>query len=193
MSSLLVSTGQLAGSGSLQNTSKRAADTGVLLTNMVFNPPSSPRVLDSIARMNYLHNRHRRAGKIANDDMLYTLSLFALEPIRWTDRDEWRTLTDLERCALGTYWKYIGEAMEISFSVLEGNEHEWQDGLVWLEDMERWSVAYQAREMVPAKSNHTLAVATFELALFKLPSFLHGVGRGFASAMIEPQLRKAMM
>jgi len=193
VSSLLVSTGHLAGSGSLKSTSKRAADTGVLLTNMVFNPPSSRRALDAIARMNYLHNRHRHAGTIANDDMLYTLSLFALEPIRWTARDEWRALTDLERCALGTYWRYIGEAMEISFSVLEGSEHGWQDGLAWLEDMERWSVAYQASEMVPAKSNHTLAAATFEMALFKLPSFLHGIGRGFASATIEPQLRKAMM
>jgi len=94
---------------------------------------------------------------------------------------------------LGTYWRYIGEAMEISFSALESNEYGWQDGLAWLEDLERWSVGYQAREMVPAKSNHTLALATFELALFKLPRVLHGFGRGFASALIEPQLRKAMM
>jgi len=32
--------------------------------------------------------------------MLYTLSLFALEPIRWVNRYEWREMTPMEVCAM---------------------------------------------------------------------------------------------
>ena len=43
---------------------------------------------------------YRKANLISNDDMLYTLGLFALEPIRWISMYEWRSLTDMERCAM---------------------------------------------------------------------------------------------
>lgn len=49
--------------------------------------------------MNYLHSRYQKAGKISNDDMLYTLSLFVLEVERWVGLYEWRSLTPLEICA----------------------------------------------------------------------------------------------
>lgn len=50
--------------------------------------------------MNYLHGRYQKAGKISNDDMLYTLSLFVLEVERWTREYDWRPLTQMEICAL---------------------------------------------------------------------------------------------
>jgi hypothetical protein len=50
--------------------------------------------------MNYLHSRYQKAGKISNDDMLYTLSLFVLEVKRWVGLYEWRSLTPLEICAM---------------------------------------------------------------------------------------------
>lgn len=50
--------------------------------------------------------------------MLYTLSLFVTEPIRFIDAYEWRSLTELEKCALGTYWKSVGDAMGISYEPL---------------------------------------------------------------------------
>ncbi|KAF2185019.1 hypothetical protein K469DRAFT_726903 [Zopfia rhizophila CBS 207.26] len=93
ISSLLVSTGQLSDT---KTVSKRTADT-------------------ALSRMNYLHSKYQKAGKISNDDMLYTLSLFALEPIRWIYLYEWRRLTDLERCACGTFWKTMGNDMHVSF------------------------------------------------------------------------------
>ncbi|KAJ5732693.1 hypothetical protein N7493_004174 [Penicillium malachiteum] len=82
ISKLLVATGELANPNS---SSKRAADTGVLLTEIVLTKPNSSRNLDAIARMNWLHDRYRRAGKIKDGDMLHTLSLFVLEPVRWTE------------------------------------------------------------------------------------------------------------
>ena len=43
---------------------------------------------------------YQKQGLISNDDLLYTLALFAIEPWRWIDQFEWRTLTDMEVCAL---------------------------------------------------------------------------------------------
>jgi len=54
ISSLLISTGQLSDS---TTASKRAADTGVVITEIVLNDPTSPRAIDATARMNYLHTR----------------------------------------------------------------------------------------------------------------------------------------
>jgi hypothetical protein len=62
--------------------------------------PSSERVCSAIALMNYLHSWYQKAGKISNDDLLYTLSLFVLEVERWVRLYDWRTLTPLEMCAL---------------------------------------------------------------------------------------------
>ncbi|KAJ5707047.1 hypothetical protein N7488_006848 [Penicillium malachiteum] len=111
------------------SSSKRAADTGVLLTEIVLNKPNSTRNLDTIARMNWLHDRYRRAGKIKDETMLYTLSLFVLEPIRWTNRFEWRSLLDIERCALAVYWRSLCEAMDISYEVLPSAKSGWRDDL----------------------------------------------------------------
>ncbi len=61
--------------------------------------------------MNYIHSGYQRAGKISNEDLLYTLSVFITEPISWIAKYEWRELTDMEICAIGTFWKSIGDSM----------------------------------------------------------------------------------
>jgi hypothetical protein len=43
---------------------------------------------------------YQKKNLISNDDMLYTLSLFVLEPVRWVKRYEWREMTEMEICAL---------------------------------------------------------------------------------------------
>jgi hypothetical protein len=50
--------------------------------------------------MNYLHGMYQKSGKISNDDMLYTMSLFVIEVDRWIKNYEWRSLTEMELCAL---------------------------------------------------------------------------------------------
>ena len=189
ISKLLVATGQLSDS---ETASKRAADTGVVITEVVLNKPDSERAISGIALMNYLHGRYIKAGKISNDDMLYTLSLFVLEPIRWTAKYEWRGVTDFERCAMGVYWKDLGEAMKILYDTLPSAGQGWRDGLHWLEELEAWSLAYETRNMVPADTNATLARGTFDIALFNVPSILKPYGFTIASSLLEPRLQKAM-
>lgn len=141
--------------------------------------------------MNYLHNSYRRAGKISNDDMLYTLSLFALEQVRWTKRYEWRSLSDVEVCALGVLWKDIGDSMEITYERLESDD--WADGLQWMDEMEAWSMEYEAKHMLPADSNRELAAGSREHLLAATPGFMKPVMRKLVAALMQDRLRIAMM
>ena len=193
VSALLVATGQLA---DVETASKRIADTGVLLLEFALNEPTSERserTIQAIARMNLLHAPYRKAGKISNDDMLYTLSLFALEPARWVKRYEWRELTELELCACGTYWKHMGDAMQISYTNLPSSAAGWQDGLHFLYEVEAWSADYGQAHMVPALTNKQLADSHLEILCVNSPTRLLGPCKKIASVLLGEQLRKAMM
>jgi hypothetical protein len=190
VSSLLVATGQLASS---ETASKRTADTGVLLLEFALNKPSSERTIKAISRMNYLHARYQKSGKIKNFDMLYTLSLFALEPIKWITNYEWRDMTAIERCASGTFWKAMGDAMTISFDELPSSQTGWRDGLHWLAEIEVWSLRYEAANMVPASANNRLAEAHLDVLFINVPSWLNQVGTKVVSVLVGERLQKAMM
>jgi hypothetical protein len=97
ISKLLCETQQL---GKVEYAGRRYADTGILIIEFMGHSPTSERTNAALARMNYLHGRYQKAGKISNDDMLYTLSLFILEVDRWVGMYEWRSLTPLEVCAM---------------------------------------------------------------------------------------------
>lgn len=142
--------------------------------------------------MNYLHDRYRKAGKISDKDMLYTLSLFTLEPIRWTHAYEWRPLTDLERCALATFWKDLGDKMEIQYSVLPSSKIGWKDALHWLEELDAWSLEYEAIHMRPADSNARLAAGTMDILLYSVPMKLRGMAEAFVAVLLGERLRSAM-
>lgn len=190
MSSLLVATGHLA---DVETASKRIADTGVLLLEFALNEPTSERAIQAIARMNFLHVGYRKAGKILNDDMLYTLSLFTLEPARWVKMYEWRELTELELCACGTYWKNMGDAMQISYTDLPSCPAGWQDGLHFLNEIAAWSLRYEQAHMVPALTNKQLADSHFEILCLNVPTSLLAPCKKIFSLLLGERLQRAMM
>jgi hypothetical protein len=68
--------------------------------------PRSKRILKALARMNYIHSKYQKAGKISQDDLLYTLSVFVTEPITWVGKYEWRSMTEIgEMC----FWYILEE------------------------------------------------------------------------------------
>ncbi|KAI9725360.1 MAG: hypothetical protein M1828_003210 [Chrysothrix sp. TS-e1954] len=188
VSSLLVSTGELSSSA---NASKRTADTGVLLFEFALNNPYSDRAIKAITRMNYLHENYIKAGKITNSSLLYTLSVFALEPLRWVSRYEWRQLSDVEICASGTYWKAIGDAMKISY-----DEHppleDCASGLQWITEIRAWSEEYERQHMVPADTNSQLANAHLDVIFVNLPPVISTLGKRVVSVLVGERLRVAM-
>lgn len=149
-------------------------------------------MFDSIARMNFLHNRYRRKGQISDEDMLYTLSLFALEPSRWTSRMDWRPFSDVELCAEGVLWRDIGESMEIPYGALEGYEAG-DDALVWLKALERWSLAYERKMAVPDERNRKVALGTLDILLTNVPVVARGFFTGVISAVLDQRTRTGMM
>ncbi|GAO15346.1 uncharacterized protein UV8b_07095 [Ustilaginoidea virens] len=189
ISRLLVATGELSRKSTA---SKRAADTGVLVTEIVFCAPGTDRSVSAIARMNWIHDRYRKSGAIRDDDMLYTLGLFALEPIRWVQRFEWRALTDLERCAIAVCWKKLGDVMGISYSPLPSGARGWQNGLEWLEELETWSKQYEIQHMTPSTSNTALAISALNVVLTNVPRMVKPVAAQFAVASFSPRLRTAL-
>jgi hypothetical protein len=72
---LLVATAQLTAT---ENVGKRYADTTVLAAGIYGNGPTDFRTLEAFRRLNYLHGLYIKQGRITNDDLLYTLSLFLL-------------------------------------------------------------------------------------------------------------------
>ncbi|KAF2094830.1 hypothetical protein NA57DRAFT_46130 [Rhizodiscina lignyota] len=190
ISKLLVATKQLS---SRAHATKRYADTEMLLGEFTTQKAGSERSNAALARLNYIHGVYQKKGQITNDDMLYTLSMFALEPKRWIARYEWREVTPLELCAFGTEWKEIGDAMNISYEPLPSYEKGWKDGLHWVEELDEWASAYEERCMVPNKWNHQTAEETTAMLLYTVPEWVKPIGRNLVSTLMDDRLRKAMM
>lgn len=188
ISGLLMHTKQLS---TKAHSSKRMTDTSVLMLEVIKNAPGSKRATEALARTNFLHGLY--GGKISNEDLLYTLSLFLLEPVRWINRHEWRELTDVEVAAMGLFWMKVGEGMKIDYDVLPGAKSDWKDGLQFTGELEKWSDEYEERNMVPAESNKETADHTTALLLYAVPDAFKDAGRKVVSALMDSRLRKAML
>ncbi|CAK7226888.1 hypothetical protein SBRCBS47491_006381 [Sporothrix bragantina] len=169
---------------------KRAADTIVILTEMMVNPPTSPRSLQALARMNYLHSKYMAAGQIRNGDLLYTLAACITEPIRFIGKYEWRQLTDVEKCALGVFWRGIGEGMGISYEDVARNG-KWKDGLEFVDDLTAWAQAYEREEMRPHAVNIPPARRFSALLLLMVPPFLRPFALEALTVLMPDRVREA--
>ncbi|CAF0802559.1 unnamed protein product [Adineta ricciae] len=175
ISRLLVQTDQLA---RLEVAGRRAEDTGVLLSECFENDLDSPRARMATARINYLHNLYR--GRISNDDMLYTLSLFVLEPCRWAVKYDWRPLAPVEGEARVFFWRELGARMGIENIPLT------------LKDLETWSVNYEIQHMTYSKDNQICGEATIELLLSIYPNCMRKLVRKVFISLVDERLRLAM-
>jgi len=191
VSRLLVSTGELSNHETI---SKRISDTGVLVLEFCLNRPSSQRSMEAVARMNSLHEQYIQRKEISQADMLYTLSLFALEPIRFVEKYEWRPMNDLEQCASGTFWKAMGEEMNLDYSkVVPRFEGSFTDGLDFLDALEKWSLNYEAQRMRPTESNWKVANGQMSALISGLPSPMKTVVYWIVTVLAGERLRKAIM
>ncbi|TPX07452.1 uncharacterized protein E0L32_002078 [Thyridium curvatum] len=158
------------------------------------NPPTSPRCLKAIARMNYLHSTYKAAGRISNADFLYTLAVCIMEPIRFMRLYEWRPLNDMEACAIGTFWKSIGDAMQIEYKgYLSRAETGWRDGLDFAEDITAWAKGYEVECMKPAVSNTKPAEQLVELLLFHYPAVMKPFLLEVLTVLMGDRVREAFL
>ncbi|KAF8896926.1 hypothetical protein CPB85DRAFT_203349 [Mucidula mucida] len=190
ISQILADTKQMCG----PMATKRYMDTKILIASWTlcplsgispFNPPTSrageidPRANIAIARTNYLHGQY----PIKNDDMLYTLSLFVTEPIRFAHEYGWRDLSELECQATFMFWREIGLRMKI-----EGIP----DTLAAFMD---WAQGYEEVHMVPATTNEVIATPNIEILISIFPDVLglRTFARKATITVIPERVRIAML
>ncbi|TFK63951.1 hypothetical protein BDN72DRAFT_826158 [Pluteus cervinus] len=174
--------------------SKRYADTELMIATVVVcpisgfwgrkDPPADgaeadPRSMIALARLNWLHSLYN----IKNDDFLYTLSLFVLEPIKWAEKNGWRPMSPLEQHAHFIFWVEIGKRMKI-----EGIQDT-------LEEMIAWSEAYAEKAMIPAETNKFVEGFTTDELLFSYPEIfgIKKFGRRLTTCLLEERVRISMM
>lgn len=180
---------------SQERVARRYADTEVLIATFVGcpmngfhdlsfqpdekTPAEDPRAMLALARVNYLHGRY----KISNDDFLYTLALFVLEPQAWAQRYGWRSLSSLETEAYFVCWRELGHRMGI------------RDIPESMEEMKAWSIAYEEKYMVPAKTNELVATHTTAELISAIPEAF-GLKRFVERCticLLEDRVRTAML
>lgn len=172
ISGLLAWTGEFG-----QRAQKRYDDTELLMSEISENGQSSERGAAAIARMNEMHARYR----ISNSDMLYVLSTFVVQPVRWLQRFGKRAMTSREVDACVHYYQALGEKMGIMN--IPGN----------FAAFDAFHDGYEAEHFRYAQSNAHIGSITRDLLLsFYLPGWLVPHARPAVHALCDSSLRSAM-
>ncbi|KAK3938951.1 hypothetical protein QBC46DRAFT_155056 [Diplogelasinospora grovesii] len=188
MSKLFAVTGQ----NTRRNAGKRSVDTEIILRETQSQPRDSERYARALARMNYLHARYRRAGKITDPDLLHTLGDGLAEILNVIGREEWRKLTDVEKCALGVFHKNLGEDMEIPYDPLPSCHEGWNDGLHFAQELRAWTVRYEEDVAKPTATNDQYVRVYVDSAVSSLPGFLRTTLRKTLGADLDDVMRESL-
>lgn len=172
ISGLLAKTGEFE-----RRPRKRYDDTELILSEAMEHGLDSDRGRRAINRMNEMHGRYR----ISNADMLYVLSTFVCEPIRWLEKFGRRPMTERERRAWFLYYQGMGARMGIA------------DIPASLDEMFGYNTAYEANNFQFAETNRRIGESTRDLLLgFYLPRALIAPGRPIVHAILDTPLRESM-
>ena len=171
ISRLLAATGEFRDRGQ-----RRYDDTALLMSELMRWGYDSARGRAAIARINRIHGRFR----IANEDFLYVLSTFVLDPIRWIDAHGRRRLVHAERHGLFYFFQAVGQRMHI------------RDIPGSLAEMTQMSRAYEQRHAVYAPSNRNVADATLRIVQRWLPPGTRWMVAPTIRALIDEPMRQAL-
>lgn len=126
----------------------------------------------SLTRGIISHARYRRANKITDNDLLHTLGDGLAEILNVVEREEWRNLTDVEKCALGIFHKNLGEDMGIPFDQLPSKGDGWKNGLHFAIELVNWTIQYEEEVAKPTATNDQYVRVYVDSALSSLPRFI---------------------
>lgn len=144
--------------------------------------------------MNFLHSKYVKEGTISNADLLYTLSVFVVEPPRFCRLYEWRSLNEMELCAFGVLWKSVGDAMGIEYKgYLKRAETGWRDGIEFAEDIAAWAKAYEVVAMKPSTVCAKPARALIPMITYWVPWFAKPFTTEVVISLLGDRVREAFM
>lgn len=172
ISGLLARTGEF-----VARARKRYDDTVLILAEIGENGLGSERGQAALSRMNAIHGRF----KISNDDYLYVLSTFILNPIDWLADYGRRPMTPREQAAWFDSYLAMARAMGIS------------DIPKTIAELRAYRERFETERMVPAPSNRIVADATLDLLLsMYIPGWLNWLGRPIVLALCNDRLVTAI-
>jgi hypothetical protein len=154
---------------------RRYDDTDLIVATIIENGFDSDPGKRAIARMNAIHGRFR----IANEDFLYVLSTFALEPLRWLDRFGWRALTPEERLGWFGFWLEVGKRMQI------------RDLPTELAAFEQFNRDYEAANFGRTAAGRAVGMATREMLAGWFPPPARSLVRAAISGLLDARLQHA--
>jgi hypothetical protein len=165
--SILDSTGEFA-----CRAQKRYDDTDIILNEMLEHGLENPRGKTALRRMNTMHGHY----DIPNEDFLYVLSTFVLEPIRWIDKYGWRRLTEQEKQAIFHYWVNMARHMNIR-NVPET-----------IEELEWYNVEFERKNFQYSEPTRRTAQAGLDMFLHWVPFFARPAARWVLYATMDEPL-----
>ncbi|PGH05238.1 hypothetical protein AJ79_06849 [Helicocarpus griseus UAMH5409] len=154
---------------------KSVEDTAVFFAEFFISGIDSPRGLAAVSKMNSDHRRY--GSKISNDELLFTLALLILEPPRLIDTYEWRKLTMIERVAMFTYWKEIGNRMGIRNIPND------------IDALANWNKTFEAEHMRYADTNRLCAMSTVNTFVRNWPSCTKELGKDMIACFLQRYVR----
>lgn len=154
---------------------KRYDDTDIIISMMLENGYESPSGRAALRKMNSFHGRF----DISNDDLLYVLSTFIFEPIRWNEKFGWRLMVEQERLGAFHCWSAIGRRMNIK----EIPER--------YDELERFNVEYERTNFRYSPESARVGRATTDLFLSWFPRIVRPMARLGIYAMLDGSLRRS--
>jgi hypothetical protein len=154
---------------------KRYDDTKLILAEIIDHGMDSDRGREANRSLNRMHGRY----DISNEDYLYVLSTFVLVPGRWNDKFGWRPYSEKERRAGLNYWRELGRRMNI-----QGIPND-------VDELDRWSRAYEQANSRFTESNRHVADDTLNLFLSWYPRWLRPIVRLGVMSLLEDYLLDA--
>ncbi len=154
---------------------KRYDDTAILVAEFLKHGYSSERGTAAIDRMNEQHAKF----SIRNEDYLFVLSTFVLDPIDWMAKFGRRPMSEREADALCNFWIEVGRRMHLS------------DIPADLAALREFAHNYTRDHCRYDDANQRLAEATLTIASDWLPTCLRWLVKPAASALMDKPMRDA--
>lgn len=155
---------------------KRYDDTALLVAEFMQNGYDSERGRAAITHMNRIHGTYA----ISNEDYLFVLSTFILEPIAWIEQYGWRKPGENEKQALFYFFREVGIRMGL------------QNIPTSLQAFQDFAERYENTHFVYTDSNKKVADATVKVVEGWMPSFSRPFVGKVIRCFLDAKMRTAL-
>lgn len=108
------------------------------------------------------------------------------------EQEEWRELSEVEKCAVGIFHKNLGEDMGIPFDPLPSSVAGWKDGAHFAVELREWTILYEEEVAKPTTTNDQYVRVYVDSALLSLPGFVRSFVRQYLGFHLDDVMRASL-